>query len=282
MVKLQGHDEMDVLASGGPGVRLGEIAQLSERDVQPRILRENQQYQRTVAYEFRGPAKLGDLVRDIVVDATDLPPGYSIVKTGGWSWSQEEQQQIYGVLIVSLLLVFMVTAALFESLRQPLVVLLSVPMALVGVFLAFFYAEATFTREAYVGVIMMGGVVVNNAILLIDHINSVRRDAKMSLEAAILRGTLERVRPILMTTATTVLAMLPLVLFSESADQNIWNALAYALIGGLTSSTLLILTVTPALYLLFERRAAAKEEAREEEEAASLGGVPSLAQVEPA
>lgn len=287
MVKLQGHEQMDDLAlqdlliptSNGPGVRLGEIAELSERDVQPRILRENQQYQRTVAYEFRGPVKLGDLVRDIVVDATDLPPGYSIVKTGGWSWSQEEQQQIYGVLIVSLLLVFMVTAALFESLRQPLVVLFSVPMALVGVFLAFFYAEATFTREAYIGVIMMGGVVVNNAILLIDHINSVRRESGLTLEAAILRGTLERVRPILMTTSTTVLAMLPLVLFSETADQNIWNALAFALMGGLTSSTLLILTVTPSLYLLFERRAVRRAEAKEG--AADLEGVPPLAQVEP-
>jgi HAE1 family hydrophobic/amphiphilic exporter-1 len=148
----------------------------------------------------------------------------------------------------------MVTAALFESIRQPLVVLFSVPMALVGVFLLFFYTGATFTREAYIGVIMMGGVVVNNAILLVDHINVLRRSGTLSFHEAILKGTLERVRPILMTSVTTVLALLPLVLFSESADANIWNALGYALIGGLTSSTLLILTVTPALYLLFERR----------------------------
>src|SRR5690606_20949599 len=166
---------------------------------------------------------------------------------------QEEARQIYGVLIVSLLLVFMVTAALFESLRQPLVVLLSVPMALIGVFLIFFYANASFTREAYIGVIMMGGVVVNNAILLVDRINAVRRETTLALRDAILRATLERVRPILMTTATTVLGLLPLVLFSQGADQNIWNALTYALVGGLTSSALLILTVTPALYLLFDR-----------------------------
>src|SRR5690606_17914564 len=245
----------------GRGVRLGDVATLRERDVQPRILRENQQYERTVAYQFMGPGKLGDLVRDAVIAATELPPGYSIEKGGGWAWSQEEKEAIYGVLIVSLVLVFMVTAALFESLRQPLVVLLSVPMALIGVFLIFFYAGASFTREAYIGVIMMGGVVVNNAILLVDHINTVWRAGKLPFKEAILKATLQRVRPILMTTVTTVLGLLPLVLFSEYADANIWNALGYALIGGLTSSTLLILTVTPALYLLFEGRAARRIEA---------------------
>ena len=207
-------------------------------------------------FEFRGPVKLGNLIRDIVIEATDLPPGYTIVERGGWSWSQEEQEQIYGVLIVSLLLVFMVTAALFESLRQPLVVLLSVPMALVGVFLIFFFTGASFTREAYIGVIMMAGIVVNNAILLVDRVNHLKRDGLDPTEAAV-RGTLDRVRPILMTTATTVLGLLPLVLFSESADANIWNALGYALIGGLTSSTLLVLTVTPALLVLSTRRAKA-------------------------
>ena len=157
------------------------------------------------------------------------------------------------MVAVSILLVFMVTAALFESLRQPFCVLLTVPMALVGVFLIFFYAEASFTREAYVGVIMMGGIVVNNAILLVDHVNRVRRESELSLRESIVKGTLERVRPILMTTTTTVLGLLPLVLFSQGADSNIWNALAFTLIGGLLASTFFVLTVTPAVYLLLER-----------------------------
>jgi HAE1 family hydrophobic/amphiphilic exporter-1 len=146
----------------------------------------------------------------------------------------------------------------FESIRQPFCVLLTVPMALIGVFLIFFYTGASFTREGYVGVIMMSGIVVNSAILLVDHVNQLRRRQGMSLEDALIRGTIERVRPILMTGLTTICGLLPLVLFSTTADANIWNALAYVVIGGLGSSTILVLTVTPALYKIFERRAERK------------------------
>jgi HAE1 family hydrophobic/amphiphilic exporter-1 len=96
--------------------------------------------------------------------------------------------------------------------------------------------------------------VVNNAILLVDHINGIRtRTPSLTLPEAILRGTLERVRPILMTTTTTVLGLLPLVLFGEGAGSNIWDALALVLIGGLLSSTLFVLTITPAAYHVIER-----------------------------
>ncbi len=274
-VKLAGNRDLDLLelqdlllpSRTGSAVRLGEVAQLEERAVLSRIQREDQRYIRYVSYEFRGPTKLGDRVQEAVIENTFLPPGYTIETGTDWRWDNEEKRQIYGVLAVAILLVFMVTAALFESIRQPLTVLLAVPMALIGVFLIFFYTGASFTREAYVGVIMMGGVVVNNAILLVDHINHLRRVEGMRLMPATLRGTLERVRPILMTSATTIMGLLPLVLFSETANENIWNALAYALIGGLASSTVLVLTVTPALYLLFERKPEERRLARVAQEA---------------
>ncbi|HEX7242212.1 MAG TPA: efflux RND transporter permease subunit [Longimicrobiaceae bacterium] len=245
--------ELLIPAPSGEAVRLGDVATLEEREVLSRILREDQQYQRTVSYEFRGPTKLGDRTQASVLKATSLPAGYQVIGKDDWRWSNEEQEQVYGVLAVSLLLIFMVTAALFESVRLPLCVLLTVPMALIGVFLTFFFTGASFTREAFIGVIMMGGVVVNNAMLLVDHVNQLRRGEGLPLEPAIVRGTTERVRPILMTSAVTILGLLPLVVYSEAADANIWNAMGYALLGGLASSTVLVVTITPALYLLFER-----------------------------
>lgn len=259
-VKLAGSEAADVRAlletlvklPDGRQVRLGDVVTVEPRQVLANILRQNQQYQRQIAYEFRGPAKLGDAVLDAVLARTEVPPGYTVKRAEGFFFGAQDKAQIYLVLAISLLLVFMVSAAVFESWVQPVCVLLTVPMGLVGTFLLFFYTNATFTREAYIGVIMAGGIVVNNAILLIDQVNRVRALGTLSFDEAVIRGTLERVRPILMTSAVTVLGLAPLVLFSEP-DANIWNALGFTLIGGLTSSTVLVLAVTPALYKLLER-----------------------------
>jgi HAE1 family hydrophobic/amphiphilic exporter-1 len=262
-VKLEGNLEMDVLqlqetlidAPGGRRIRLGDVVGVESREVLSRVRRENQQYERTVAYEFRGPQRLGDVYLEALIAAVDVPAGYTVREGRRSAFiSQEEREQIVFVLALALLLVYMVTAALFESFRQPLCVILTVPMALIGVYLIFFYTGAAFTREAYIGVIMMLGIVVNNAILLVDHVNGVRRhEPRLPLAEAIRKATLERVRPILMTTATTVFGLFPLVLFSGGAGTNIWDALALVLIGGLVSSTLFVLTITPAAYYVLER-----------------------------
>jgi len=261
-VKLDGYREFDLIdmrqlripSQSGREVRLADVAQVERRNVLSRILREDQQYQRTVAWEFRGPRKLGDLIRDAVVEATTLPPGYKIEEDDRWGWDEEEKTQVYLAVIFAVLLIYMVTAALFESLAAPFVILLTLPLALIGVFLIFFYADATFTRTAYIGTIMMAGIVVNNAILIVYHIGELRQ--RMPTRDAILQGTLERVRPILMTTFTTVFGLLPLVLFAQSQDENIWNSLALATIGGLISSTLFVLVAIPVAYrYLVARRA---------------------------
>ena len=261
-VKLDGYREFDLIdmrqlrvpSQSGREVRLADVAQVERRNVLSRILREDQQYQRTVAWEFRGPRKLGDLIRDAVIDATTLPPGYKIEEDDRWGWDEEEKTQVYLAVIFAVLLIYMVTAALFESLAAPFIILLTLPLALIGVFLIFFYADATFTRTAYIGTIMMAGIVVNNAILIVYHIGELRQN--MPTREAILQGTLERVRPILMTTFTTVFGLLPLVLFAQSQDENIWNSLALATIGGLISSTLFVLVAIPVAYrYLVARRA---------------------------
>ncbi|HSM07449.1 MAG TPA: efflux RND transporter permease subunit, partial [Gemmatimonadota bacterium] len=204
-VKLAGYDDFDLLAlqdlrvpTENGEVRLADVANIQRRDVLSRILREDQQYQRTVAWEFRGPRKLGDLVRDVVLDATELPPGYKIEEDDRFRWSTEEATQVYLALGFAILLIYMVTAALFESLAAPFVVLLTLPLALIGVFLIFFFTGGAFSRTAYIGTIMMAGIVVNNAILIVYHIGELRE--RLPSREAILQGTLERVRPILMTT----------------------------------------------------------------------------------
>ena len=260
-VKVEGNREIDLIelserlvtTSSGEPVRLGNLVEVEPRELLATIHRADQQYQRRVGYEFRGPTKLGDVEYNAVLDSTHVPAGYEIRKQDGRYLTREERSQINLVTAAAIVLVFMLTAALFESLLLPLCVLLTVPMALIGVFLIFFYTDATFTREAYIGVIIMGGIVVNNAIILVDHINRLRWDERLPLRAAVVRGAVERVRPILMTSTTTICGLLPLVLFTEGINSTIWNALALVLIGGLAASSILVLTVTPALYFLFER-----------------------------
>jgi HAE1 family hydrophobic/amphiphilic exporter-1 len=265
-VKLEGAREADVedllalviAGSDAPPVRVADVAEIRPRETLGRIVREDQQYQRVVAWEFRGPPRLGDRVRDAVVDATELPIGYEIERERSW-WQYEEGETRQLLLLVALAvaLVYMVTAALFESLRAPLVVLASVPLALIGVFLLYLALGETFTREAWIGVVMMSGIVVNNAILVVDRIGALARGAEgpplAPCEAA-LEGTLERVRPVLMTTVTTVLGLLPLVVGTGEGASSLWRALALVTIGGLVASTLLALTTIPALYVLLSPR----------------------------
>ncbi len=240
--------ELRVPTTGtGTSVRLASVADVREREVLARIVRERQQYRRTVAWEFRGPRKLGDIVRDASLEATELPPGYRIeTEASRFRWAPEQRTQVWWAVGAAVLLIYMVTAALFESLLAPLAMLLTLPLALVGVFLIFVVADAAFTRTAYIGAIMVGGIVVNSAILIVYHIGELRE--RLPDREAILTGTLERTRPILMTTLTTVLGLLPLVFFAESPDESIWNALALATIGGLSSSVPLVLVAVPVAY----------------------------------
>lgn len=153
-------------------------------------------------------------------------------------------------LMLSLVLVFMVLAAQFESVIQPFVIMLTIPLAGVGTVFTFFFLGKTLNMMAYIGIIMLGGIAVNNAILLIDRINQLRESGIQKKEAIVLAGT-QRIRPILMTSLTTILALLPLTIgIGESASLR--APMALAVIGGLVSSTLLTLVVIPCVYWVFD------------------------------
>lgn len=151
-------------------------------------------------------------------------------------------------LILALVLVYMVLASQYESLRDPLVVMLSVPVAAVGVLLTLFLTETTLNLQSAIGCIMLGGIAVNNAILLVDQTRRLRHDG-MPIPAALAEAGRRRLRPILMTTLTTILALLPLALgIGEGADAQ--APLARAVLGGLTASTVITLVLIPAVYSL--------------------------------
>jgi HAE1 family hydrophobic/amphiphilic exporter-1 len=237
-----------IRTQSGQYLRLGEIASFAEAPIPGSIDRENQQFQQTIMWEFRGPSKAEERYRKGVFESLHLPPGFSATLDEQWYVTEEEQRQINFAIAVALVIIFMILAALYESFITPFFVLLAVPLALIGVFVAFVVAKAPFDPTAYIGVILLSGIVVNNAILLVDHINA-RRGQGLGLLEAVVRGTKDRVRPIVMTTATTVFGMLPLLLIGAEANKRqIWSSLALCTVGGLTSSTLFILIVIPVLY----------------------------------
>ena len=237
----------------GELLRLKHVSTLEERPVPGSIDRENQQFKQTLMWEFRGPAKAGQRFKEAVFSRLDLPPGFSASLEQTWRITEEEEKQIIFAIIFSLLIIYMILASLYESFIHPFFILMAVPLALIGVFVAFVVADQNFDSAAYIGVILLGGIVVNNSILLVDHIN-LRRKEGLSLLDAVLQGARERVRPIFLTTSTTVLGMLPMVLLKvEEGRRHIWSSLALSAVGGLISSTLFILVAIPIFYLYGDR-----------------------------
>jgi HAE1 family hydrophobic/amphiphilic exporter-1 len=194
---------------------------------------------------------LGSVAKDIQqrLDQIVLPIGYDLLISGNY----EEQLKAFDELMVSLLLavllVYMVLASQYESLRDPLVVIFSVPLAAIGVLLILFLSDTTLNLQSGIGCIMLGGIVVNNAILLVDQAGRLRNSG-LDTNAALAEAGRRRLRPVLMTTLTTILALLPLALgIGEGSDAQ--APLARVVVGGLAVSTLITLLLIPALYSFF-------------------------------
>ncbi|MFH2091694.1 MAG: efflux RND transporter permease subunit [Pseudomonadota bacterium] len=213
------------------------------------IERRNQQRRVMVTANIAG-RDLGSVAQEVqtLLDQIPRPTGYDIRVSGAW----EEQQKSFGELMVSLILalvlVYMVLACQYESLINPLVVMMSVPLAAVGVLVTLFLTHTTLNLQSYIGCIMLGGIVVNNAILLVDQASQLVKNG-MPVKDAVAEAGRRRLRPILMTTLTTILALFPLALgMGEGAEAQ--APLARAVIGGLTGSTLITLVLIPAVYSL--------------------------------
>ncbi len=213
------------------------------------INRKDQQRIVTVQANVAG-RDLGSVAADVqaVIEQIPRPVGYDLMVAGNF----EEQQKAFRELLISLglalVLVYMVLACQYESLRDPFVVMASVPVAAVGVLLILFLTDTTLNLQSYIGCIMLGGIVVNNAILLVDQTGKLRSGG-MKVNEAVAEAGRRRLRPILMTSLTTILALTPLALgIGEGADAQ--APLARAVVGGLSGSTLITLVLIPAVYSL--------------------------------
>jgi HAE1 family hydrophobic/amphiphilic exporter-1 len=254
LIDLKGLQDEIIRTQGGELLRLKDISTLEEWPVAGSIDREDQEFQQTIMWEFRGPYKAAERYKEAVFNQLSLPPGFSATLEGyDWRMTEEELGQIKFAIIFSLIIIFMILASLYESFIQPFFILLAVPLALIGVFVAFVIADFPFDSAAYIGVILLGGIVVNNSILLVDHINLKKKEGLPVLEA-VLVGARERIRPIFMTSSTTILGMLPLVLIQlEVERRRLWSSLALSAVGGLISSTIFILIVIPIFYFYGDR-----------------------------
>jgi len=195
--------------------------------------------------------------RDLSSVATDVraalgtivtPEGYELRVAGNIEEQEKAADELTVSLILALVLVFMVLACQYESFRDPIIVMVSVPLAIIGVLITLFLTNTTLNLQSYIGCIMLGGIVVNNAILLVDQASRLMRRG-LSVTDAVTEAGRRRLRPILMTTLTTVLALIPLALgIGEGADAQ--APLARAVVGGLTASTLITLVLIPVVYSL--------------------------------
>jgi multidrug efflux pump subunit AcrB len=196
---------------------------------------------------------LGSVAEEIKSKLADLekPPGFEIQMSGNYEQQEKTFNTLFLAFGLAIVLVYMVMASQFQSLIDPLIIMFSVPLGMVGVVWMLFITNTTLSVISFEGIIVMVGIVVSNGILLIDYTNRLRKKG-MELHEAVVKGGKTRLRPILMTTLATVLALIPMAVGIGGKSSQ--APLAIAVIGGLTASTFLTLIFVPTLYTLFEEK----------------------------
>ena len=207
-----------------------------------------------------GGTPLGTAADNVKKSLSDLklPKDYFWQFGGNYDKMIQNQKELNAALILSLILVYMLLASLFESFAQPFIILFTVPLAAIGAIIALRITAKPVGTGVLIGAIMLGGIVVNNAIILIDRANALMQKSgviyslrKGIARQAIIKACGDRLRPILMTSLTTILGLLPMAL-DKSESSNLWSPLAITVIGGMTLSTVLTLIIIPGVFLIFE------------------------------
>jgi HAE1 family hydrophobic/amphiphilic exporter-1 len=249
-LNIQDIDNIAVRAADGTAVPISSLVTMSAERGPTTIRRINGQRVSYINANLDSGVPLGEAVRRIQADLRDfpLPPGFSIVYGGEWEEQQRAQRDFTLAIVMAMVLIYMVMAAQFERFLDPLIVMFSVPLALIGVVPTLILTGTTLNMQSFMGLIMLIGIVVNNAIVLVDYINLLRREQKLPVLQAVEQAGRLRLRPILMTTLTTILAMLPLAM-GIGAGAEMQAALARVVIGGLAASSLITLVFIPIVYV---------------------------------
>ena len=237
----------------GKAVRLSEVAKVVERQAPPSIKRQDRERVVKVSATLYGTTlDVAAAGIQSVIDKMDIPTEIG-TKIGG---SMEDQQESFSdmgmLLILLLMLVYIVMAAQFESLRYPFIIMFSIPFAFVGFILSLFITGETINLMSLIGAIMLVGIVVKNGIVLVDYIN-LNRERGMGISQAVILGGKSRLRPVLMTSMTTILGMVPMSLGIGEGSE-LWQPMGIAIVGGLTVSTLVTLVIIPMVYCVFASR----------------------------
>ena len=257
-------------AQGRP-VKLREVGRVQEEFAAPEIQRENRQRVITVESSLGAGVALGDVVAEAqrLIDDYPLPDGVDL-ELGGTVEDQGDAFSDLGMLFVLIiLLVYIVMATQFESLKFPFIIMFTIPFACTGVFLALWMTSTPLSLIALIGAIMLVGIVTKNGIVMVDYMNLlIERGAEVS--EAVVAGGKSRLRPVLMTSFTTILGMLPLAI-GTGAGSETWQPMGIAVIGGLTFSTILTLFIVPALYSILVNRSQRKAREQQARLAAAQG-----------
>lgn len=242
---------MELMSMDGKPYRINELVDISKEKRKGGITRENQEFFAQIKWDYMGSAKSGDRYYNTLYDHLVLPVGFSKNKEEYTQFlTKEEESQLTLALIASAGLIILILGILYNNFFQPWLIFMTIPLALIGVGFGFVIADFSFDSSARVGLILLFGIVVNNAILMVDNINARLKETGRIIDAIVI-GTKERIRPIIMTTLTTVIGMLPLVLNTTKSHTEMWSKLALCSVGGLTSSTILMFFILPALYYYF-------------------------------
>ncbi|MGB2990708.1 MAG: efflux RND transporter permease subunit, partial [Candidatus Zixiibacteriota bacterium] len=252
-------DRIFITSPLGKQIPLSNLAEVVKAKGPVKIDRKNQERTILVTSQAygRAPGTVAAEVETRIEKNLKAPENFSVVVTGAYEDQKESFQILLYALALAMVLIYMVLAAQFESLLDPFIVMFSVPLGIVGVIWGLFLTGKTLSILSFVGMIMMAGIVVSNAILLVDYTNILRRRG-VKLHDAVVSAGKTRLRPILMTSFTTMLALVPMALgFGEGGEM--YSPLAVAVISGLFISMALTLILIPTLYTVFEERLKRKQ-----------------------